>query len=206
MTKIKLCGLSRPEDIEAANRLKPDYVGFVFWPESRRAVTPSQAARLKAALDPSIQAVGVFVNEDPETMAQLLEAGIIDLAQLHGRESPAYLRILAGFTSRPFIQAFRVQGPPDLDRALESAADHLLLDAGAGEGKAFDWSLLRGFPRPCLLAGGLTPENVGEAIEALHPWGVDVSSGIETNGTKDPEKMNAFVAAVRRADRKELIP
>ncbi len=206
MTKIKLCGLSRPEDIEAANRLKPDYVGFVFWPESRRAVTPSQAARLKAALDPSIQAVGVFVNEDPETVAQLLEAGIIDLAQLHGRESPAYLRILAGFTSRPFIQAFQMKGPADMERAAESTADHLLLDAGAGEGKAFDWSLLRGFPRPCLLAGGLTPENVGEAIEALHPWGVDVSSGIETNGTKDPEKMNAFVAAVRRADRKELIP
>ena len=206
MTKIKLCGLSRLEDIEAANRLKPDYVGFVFWPESRRAVTPSQAARLKAALDPSIQAVGVFVNEDPETVAQLLEAGVIDLAQLHGRESPAYLRILAGFTSRPFIQAFRVKGPADMDRAEKSTADHLLLDAGAGEGTVFDWSLLRGFPRPYLLAGGLTPENVGEAIDALHPWGVDVSSGIETNGTKDPEKMNAFIAAVRRADRKELIP
>ena len=206
MTKIKLCGLSCPEDIEAANRLKPDYVGFVFWPESRRAVTPARAARLKAALDPSIRAVGVFVNEDPETVAQLLEAGVIDLAQLHGRESPAYLRLLAGFTSRPFIQAFRVKGQADLDRALESTADHLLLDAGAGEGKAFDWSLLRGFPRPYFLAGGLTLENVREAIEVLHPWGVDVSSGIETNGTKDPEKMNAFVAAVRQADRKELIP
>lgn len=206
MTKIKLCGLSRLEDIEAANRLQPDYVGFVFWPESRRAVTPAQAARLKAALDPSIRAVGVFVNEDPETVAQLLAAGIIDLAQLHGRESPAYLRLLAGFTSRPFIQAFRVKGPADMDRAEKSTADHLLLDAGAGEGKVFDWSLLRGFPRPYLLAGGLTPENVGEAIDALHPWGVDVSSGIETNGTKDPEKMNAFIAAVRRADRKELIP
>ena len=133
MTRIKLCGLSRLEDIEAANRLKPDYVGFVFWPESRRAVTPAQAARLKAALDPSIRAVGVFVNEDPETVAQLLEAGVIDLAQLHGRENPAYLRLLAGFTSRPFIQAFRVKGQAALDRALESTADHLLLDAGAGE-------------------------------------------------------------------------
>ena len=203
MTKIKLCGLSRPEDIQAANRLLPDYVGFVFWPESRRAVTPAQASALKAALDPSIRAVGVFVDEDPETVAQLLAAGIIDLAQLHGRESPAYLRILSGLVGHKIIQAAKVAGRADLDRGLETTADHLLLDAGLGEGKAFDWSLLTDFPRPYFLAGGLTPDNVGEAIQVLRPWGVDVSSGIETDGYKDPAKMEAFVSAVRRADEKE---
>ena len=206
MTKIKLCGLFRPEDIEAANRLKPDYAGFVFAPGSPRQVTPSQASRLRAALDPSIRAVGVFVNEDPETVAQLLAAGIIDLAQLHGRESPSYLRLLMAFSGRPIIQAFRIRGAEDLARANQSAADHLLLDAGAGEGRAFDWTLLHGFRQPYLLAGGLTPETVADAVRTLRPWGVDVSSGIETNGTKDPEKMAAFVAAVRRADRKETIP
>ena len=203
MTKIKLCGLSRLEDIEAANRLKPDYVGFVFWPESRRAVTLAQAAALKAALDPSIRAVGVFVDEDPENVAQLLAAGIIDLAQLHGREGPGYLRILSSLVGHRTIQAVKVKGPEDLDRARESRADHLLLDAGAGEGRPFDWSLLSVFSRPYFLAGGLTPDNVGEAIRILAPWGVDVSSGVETDGRKDPAKMEAFVAAVRCADQKE---
>ena len=206
MTKIKLCGLSRLEDIEAANRLKPDYAGFVFWPESRRAVTPAQAAALKAALDPSIRAVGVFVDEDPENVAQLLAAGIIDLAQLHGREGPGYLRILSGLVGHRTIQAVKVTGPEDLDRARESRADHLLLDAGAGEGRPFDWSLLSVFSRPYFLAGGLTPDNVGEAIRTLAPWGVDVSSGVETDGRKDPAKMEAFVAAVRCADQKEDTP
>ena len=203
MTKIKLCGLSRMEDIETANRLRPDYVGFVFAPDSPRRVSPALAARLKAALDPKIKAVGVFVNEDPETVTQLLAAGIIDLAQLHGSESPSYLRILMGLTRHGAIQAFQVKGPEDLARAKESAADYLLLDAGAGEGRTFDWSLLRGFSRPYLLAGGLTPENVAVAVKALYPWGVDVSSGIETGGKKDPDKMEAFVAAVRGANRKE---
>ncbi len=206
MTRIKLCGLSRLEDIETANRLLPDYVGFVFAQGSPRQITPAQAARLKAALDPAIKAVGVFVNEDPETVAQLLDAGIIDLAQLHGRESPGYLRVLTAMTGHPVIQAFQVRGPEDLERAGASAADHLLLDAGAGEGKTLDWSLLQGIPSRYLLAGGLGPENVAAAIETLHPWGVDVSSGIETGGRKDPVKMEAFVAAVRGADGKEETP
>ncbi len=203
MTRIKLCGLSRMEDIETANQLRPDYAGFVFAPGSPRQVTPSQAVRLKSALDPSIKAVGVFVDEDPENVARLLAAGIIDLAQLHGRESTGCLRMLMAFSGRSIIQAFRIKGAEDLARAKESAADHLLLDAGAGDGTAFDWTLLRGFPRPYLLAGGLTPENVADAVRTLRPWGVDVSSGIETKGRKDPKKMEAFVTAVRNVDRKE---
>ena len=201
MTRIKLCGLTRPCDIEAANRLKPDYIGFVFAIKSRRYVSPEQAEALKKQLSPEIRAVGVFVSEDPETVAGLLNRGIIDLAQLHGSEDEAYLTRLRELTDRPLLQAFRVAGEEDLHRAESSSADGILLDAGAGDGAVFDWKLLKGWSRPYFLAGGLEPGNVREAIWILQPWGVDVSSGIETDGKKDPEKMAAFVTAVREEDR-----
>ena len=201
MTRIKLCGLTRPCDIEAANRLKPDYIGFVFAKKSRRYVSPEQAEALKKQLSPEIRAVGVFVSEDPETVAGLLNRGIIDLAQLHGREDEAYLKRLRSLTDRPLLQAFRIAGEEDLHRAESSSADGILLDAGAGDGAVFDWKLLKGWSRPYFLAGGLEPGNVREAIRTLQPWGVDVSSGIETDGKKDPEKMAAFVTAVREEDR-----
>ena len=201
MTRIKLCGLTRPCDIEAANRLKPDYIGFVFAIKSRRYVSPEKAEALKKQLSPEIRAVGVFVSEDPETVAGLLNRGIIDLAQLHGREDEAYLTRLRELTDRPLLQAFRVAGEEDLHRAESSSADGILLDAGAGDGAVFDWKLLKGWSRPYFLAGGLEPGNVREAIRILQPWGVDVSSGIETDGKKDPEKMAAFVTAVREEDR-----
>ncbi|MER2235236.1 MAG: phosphoribosylanthranilate isomerase [Candidatus Limivicinus sp.] len=201
MTRIKLCGLTRPCDIEAANRLKPDYIGFVFAKKSRRYVSPEQAEALKKQLSPEIRAVGVFVSEDPDTVAGLLNRGIIDLAQLHGSEDEAYLTRLRDLTDRPLLQAFRVAGEEDLHRAESSSADGILLDAGAGDGAVFDWKLLKGWSRPYFLAGGLEPGNVREAIRMLQPWGVDVSSGIETDGKKDPEKMAAFVTAVREEDR-----
>ena len=201
MTKIKLGGLTRPEDIEAANALKPDFIGFVFAQKSRRYVSPEMAGRLRAGLDPGIRAVGVFVREKPEQVAALLNAGVIDLAQLHGGEDEAYIQRLRALTDRPLIQAFRVDTAADLERARASAADCILLDNGpGGTGAAFDWALLRGFERPYFLAGGLGPENVAAAVTALHPFAVDVSSGIETAGVKDPEKMRAFVQAVRGAD------
>ena len=203
MTKIKLCGLSRPCDIEAANQLTPDFIGFVFAKKSRRYVAPEQAKALREALNPAIRAVGVFVREEPEIVAGLLNDGIIDLAQLHGGEDEAYIARLRALTDRPIIQAFRIEAPADLDRARASKADYILLDNGAGgTGAAFDWSLLRGFDRPYFLAGGLGPGNVAEAIAALHPYAVDVSSGIETDGHKDISKMQAFVAAARTADGK----
>ena len=201
MTRIKLCGLTRPCDIEAANRVKPDYIGFVFAKKSRRYVSPEQAEVLKKQLSPEIRAVGVFVSEDPETVAGLLNRGIIDLAQLHGSEDEAYLTRLRDLTDRPLLQAFRVAGEEDLHRAESSSADGILLDAGAGDGAVFDWKLLKGWSRPYFLAGGLEPGNVRKAIRTLQPWGVDVSSGIETDGKKDPEKMAAFVTAVREEDR-----
>ena len=204
MTKIKLCGMTRPCDIEAANALMPDYIGFVFAPKSRRYVSPEDARALREGLNPAIRAVGVFVREEPEVVAALLNAGVIDLAQLHGGEDAAYVARLRALTDRPLIQAFRVDAPADLGRARASSADYILLDNGAGgTGAAFDWSMLGGFDRPYFLAGGLGPENVGETVRALRPWAVDVSSGIETGGVKDAEKMRAFVEAVRAAQVKE---
>ena len=200
MTKIKLCGLSQPCDIEEANRLLPAYIGFVFAPKSKRYVPPETAAALKQRLHPSIQAVGVFVREEPEQVAALLRKGIIDIAQLHGGEDAAYVSALRRLMNRPIIQAFRVDSAADVAAAQESQADMILLDAGSGgTGTTFDWSLLRDIRRPYFLAGGLHPGNVREAVELLSPYAVDVSSGIETGGRKDPAKMAAFVQAVRAA-------
>lgn len=201
MTKIKLCGLTRPEDITAANALEPDFVGFVFAPKSRRYVTTEQARALRNQLSPTIQSVGVFVDEEPERVAALLEEGIIDLAQLHGREDEGYLERLRALTEKPIIQAFPIKTPKDLERAQASSADNILLDSGAGTGATFDWGLLTSVRRPYFLAGGLGPDNVAQAIGFLYPWGVDVSSGIETGGMKDFHKMAAFVAAVRKEEK-----
>ncbi len=197
MTRIKFCGLTGICDIEAANALRPDYIGFVFAKGSKRFVTPEQAARLKRVLDPEIRAVGVFVNEAPENISALLNRGVIDIAQLHGREDEPYLRRLRTLTGKPVIQAFRIRNDGDLRAAERSSADEILLDSGAGTGETLDWKLLKNFPRRYFLAGGLTPENVREAISLLNPFAVDISSGIETDGRKDRIKMTAFAANVR---------
>lgn len=203
MTQIKFCGLSRPCDIKAANDLNPDYIGFVFAKESRRAVTTGQAAELKGILDPHIKAVGVFVNEDPETAAQLLNSGIIDMAQLHGDEDESCIRRLRLLTHKPIIQAFRIGAECDGVRVEASTADVVLLDSGAGTGALFDWNLAEKIQRPYFLAGGLDPENVGQAVKRLKPYAVDVSSGIESEGVKDINKMAAFAAAVRAVRKEE---
>ena len=196
MTKIKLCGLSRICDIEAANRLKPEYIGFVFLPKSKRYVTYEKAKELKSLLSPDIKVVGVFVDESAEIVARLLNDGTIDIAQLHGGED--YISRLRKLTGKPIIKAFRIESEEDIARAEKSSADHILLDSGMGTGKVFDWSLIQSIKRPYFLAGGLDCDNVGEAIKKLRPYAVDVSSGIETNGLKDKEKMAAFVAKVRK--------
>ena len=198
MTKIKLCGLTRLEDIQAANRLRPDYVGFVFAPKSRRYVTTTQAKALKEVLDEGIQAVGVFVDAPMDQVARLLHEGVIDVAQLHGHEEDGYIQMLRRQTERPIWQAFQVRCVGDLVPAQTSAADCILLDSGTGTGQVFDWNLLRYVDRPYFLAGGLDAQNVSCAVRQSHPYGVDVSSGIETDGRKDQEKMAQFVAAVRK--------
>ena len=197
-TKIKFCGLSRNCDIETANALSPDYVGFVFAKNSRRCVSFAQAKELKALLAPGILTVGVFVNEDPRTVTALLEAGVIDAAQLHVDEDTDYIRGLKSLTEAPLIKAFGLRSIHDLPAVERCPADLVLLDSpGGGTGRLFDWQLLEDIQRPYFLAGGLSAENVGKAIARLRPFGVDVSSGIKTGGYKDREKMTAFAAAVR---------
>jgi len=198
MTKIKLCGLSQLCDIEVANGLKPDYIGFVFASKSKRYVTYEKAAELKDQLSPEIQAVGVFVDENPETVTEILNKGVMDIAQLHGGEDEDYIKRLRQRTDKPIIKAFRIETANDIETAEQSTADYILLDSGAGTGTVFDWELIQNIKRPYFLAGGLGVDNVGSAIEVLHPYAVDVSSDIETNGIKDKTKMAAFVTAVRK--------
>lgn len=198
MTKIKFCGLTRLCDIEAANELEPEYVGFVFAPKSRRYLTPERAMELRRALKPGIQAVGVFVDEAAETVADFLNKGIIDIAQLHGCEDGAYIGKLRRLADKPIIKAFRIETAQDAEDAGQSSADYILLDSGAGTGTVFDWRLIRNVKRPYFLAGGLWPDNVEDAVRQLHPYAVDVSSGIEEGGLKAKRKMAAFAAAVRK--------
>ena len=202
MTKIKLCGISRNCDIDAVNELKPDFIGFVFWQKSSRFVTKEKAYELKRLLDPDIKAVGVFVDEKPETVAELLNLGIIDIAQLHGTENEEYVKNLKKLSDKPIIKAFRIRTKYDIIDAEKSFADYVLLDSGAGTGTVFDWDLIKNIQRPYFLAGGLDACNAQTAVKSLKPYAVDVSSGIETNKVKDKAKMTAFVVAVRNAETK----
>ncbi len=198
MTKIKLCGLSRLCDIEAANELKPEYIGFVFAPGSRRYVNSDQVAGLKEQLSSDSKAVGVFVNEKPEFIVDLLKRGTIDIVQLHGSESEEYIMKLRQMTDKPVIKAITIDKEQDIEAANASSADYVLLDSGrGGTGVVFDWKLLKKVDRPYFLAGGLTTDNVRDAVKIWKPYAVDVSSGIETDGYKDRRKMERFVKEVR---------
>ena len=135
-------------------------------------------------------------------MARLLKSGLIDIAQLHGKEDDTYITRLRNLSDRSIMKAFRIQSAEDVEKAVKSSADLILLDADAGAGRVFDWSLIRDFDRPYFLAGGLDVRNVTEAIQTFTPYGVDVSSGIETNGKKDKVKMTAFAEAVRKAEKR----
>lgn len=206
-TKIKICGLRRQQDVDYVNRWKPDFVGFILADGFRRQILPEQAAKLADRLDPQIQRVGVFVNQPAEWVAGLLAQGILDWAQLHGEEDTEYIHSLQkichdnGCQAR-IIQAVRVHSVEDIRQAKGSPADLLLLDAWSaksvgGSGETFDWSLIQGLHRPFLLAGGLGADNVTEAIRYVHPYGVDASSSLETEGNKDPAKIKKFVETVR---------
>jgi len=199
MSKIKICGLRRIEDIEAVNHALPDYIGFVFAPSKRR-VGFKTAAMLKEKLDTGIKAVGVFVNEDISAISEIVQNGIIDLIQLHGDEDDVYIERLKKACACPVIKAVGVGGTPPV---LSKTADYLLFDKASdqrgGTGETFDWRILANYRGvPYFLAGGLASENVREALGQLLPFCVDVSSGVETDGFKDPEKINEFVQLVRR--------
>lgn len=198
-TRIKLCGMWREVDIEGVNAARPDYVGFVIdFPKSKRSLTRERVAQLSSQVDDRIVRVGVFVDEPQEFVAELFDAGTIDVAQLHGHEDEEYIARLRAISDVRIWQALQVRDAAATERARASSADMVVVDAGQGTGRVFDWSLVQGLDRDFILAGGLGPDNVAAAIEQVRPWGVDMSSGIETDGVKDPEKMRAAVAAVRK--------
>ena len=196
MTKVKFCGLSRIEDIIAANDLEPDYIGFVFAKGSKRQVSFDAACQLKTALSKNIKSVGVFVNEEVKKTANIANDGVIDIIQLHGDEDGEYIKTLRSLTDKPIIQAVILKEDLSVKKANDSPADFVLLDAGRGEGKIFDWELTKKIIRPYFLAGGLNDKNVAEAVAKLNPYAVDVSGGIETNGKKDHAKMKSFLRVV----------
>lgn len=188
------------------NRAQPDYAGFVFAP-GRRQVTAEQAENLRRQLDPAIAAVGVFVKAPVEEAAALANRGTIQLIQLHGEEDEAYVKALRERTTAPIIRVIRVRGPESLRDLDRYDCDYFLLDTYSGSqfgglGKTFDHSLLRQarFSRPFFLVGGLDADNVAAAIAESSPFGVDTSSGIETAGIKDENKIRAFVSAVRKEE------
>lgn len=198
-TRIKICGLTRLEDIQAVNEAKPDFAGFIVeFSKSRRNVTVEQLRAVREKLDESILPVGVFVNAPVELPAQLLNEGTIALAQLHGQEDENYIRQLRIMTDQLLIKAFSIKTEADIKKAIRSEADYILLDQGAGgTGEIFDWSLVPSIKRPWFLAGGLGCENLESAIHLLHPWAVDLSSSVETGGHKDSDKILEAVYAVR---------
>ena len=214
MTKIKICGLKRPEDIEMINKYRPDYCGFIInFPKSHRSLSPEQVRSLAAGVDREyIKTVGVFVDEPIENVAALLNDGTLDMAQLHGSESEGYIEILKKQTDKKIIKAFAVKDCRTLEAAAKSSADYILLDQGQGSGQSFDWSILGsesakeisgpdGFPeRDWFLAGGLNCGNIAEAIRRFHPFAVDLSSAVETDKFKDERKVCDIISLVRNTD------
>ncbi len=199
MTKIKICGLCRPCDVGYVNAARPDWCGFIVdFPKSRRSLAPDRVRALRRGLDQGIVPVGVFVDRPVEEVAALLNDGTVDIAQLHGHEDASYIGALRSAAPDCLVwKAFRVRSSADLAAADDSPADLVVLDNGYGTGERFDWSLAEQIHRPFLLAGGLTAENIPDAVASLHPYGVDLSSGVETDRRKDPAKIDAAVSAAR---------
>jgi len=202
-TRIKICGLTRLEDIAAVNRQRPDFAGFVL-AESKRRVTPDQVRDLIAELNPAIIPVGVFVDRPSLEVAEIALFCSLGAVQLHGRETNGEICRLRALLPAEvlIIKALRVKDSASLAMAGEIPADLLLLDAyspgaAGGTGTSFPWEWVQDLTRPYLLAGGLDGETVQQAIALLQPWGVDVSSGVETDGLKDEGKIADFIKKVR---------
>ena len=196
--QLKICGLTRAEDIAAANLLKPDYIGFVF-AKSKRHVDFNLAYLLKTELNKYIQAIGVFVNEDIDFIAKLCDRNIIDIVQIHGDENEEYISALKKAVCKPIIKAVRVKERMDI---LYNDIDYTLFDTYnkveyGGTGESFNWNMTKGYKKPFFLAGGLSYSNVVDAIHSAHPYCVDINSGVETNGVKDRQKIIDIVNLVR---------
>ena len=199
MTRVKMCGLRSEADVSSVLELRPDYAGFILSGGFRRSISRETFAELSAMLVGSgIKRVGVFVNEPLDSLVGFLD--YIDVIQLHGSEYEDYIRSLRELTDKPIIKAFTVKSEADIEAARASSADYVLLDSGTGTGSTFDHSLIADIDRPFFLAGGLTAENVGEAIRRYEPFAVDASSSLETDGIKDKTKMAAFAEAARRKE------
>ena len=200
MAKLKICGLTCEEDVAAVNEVRPDFAGFVIEvPGRRRSITVEQTKVLVKGLNKDTLPIGVFVDAPPELPISLLRDGTLWAAQLHGNEDEEYIEKIQNMTGKHVIKAFSIKTPEDVKRALKSPADYILLDQGiGGTGEAFDWNLVPPVKRPFFLAGGLAPENLRAAIAALHPWAVDISSSLETNGKKDPEKIHRLFRMLRQ--------
>ena len=196
-TELKICGLSRLEDVIAVNRHGADYAGFVFFKKSKRYIDPYQAGELIELLRSDITSVGVFMDEPLDSVISAARLSGVEMIQLHGHESDEYVEYVKGTLGRPVIKAYKASEEGALAKATASNADYVMIDSGAGSGKKFDWSILKDFKRDYFLAGGLDPESVGEAIRMLEPFAVDVSSGVETDGIKDENKIAEFINAVR---------
>jgi phosphoribosylanthranilate isomerase len=203
MAHVKICGITRPEDAELAASLGAWAIGFNFWPGSKRRVDPAVAAGIARELRRKVEPVGVFVNPALDEVVRIAEGVGLTHVQLHGDEGPSFCTAVAERTGARVIKALRVGSGADIRDAERFHTDFHMLDAAAGSayggtGRTFDWALVaqRRSKVPLILSGGLTPENVAEGIAAVHPWGVDVASGVESApGIKDPAKVEAFIAA-----------
>ncbi len=199
MTKIKICGLYREQDIAFVNEALPDYAGFIIdYPKSHRSIGMARAKILREMLRPEIRAVCVFVDQPIERAAEAADRLRADVIQLHGQEDDGYISELKERTGLTIWKAFRIREAADLTAAVRCRADAVLLDNGRGTGESFDWSQAAAFRRPFILAGGLTPETIPEAIRSLRPAVVDISSGVETERVKDRKMILAAVGAAHR--------
>ena len=200
MSRIKLCGLFRAEDINYANEARPDFVGFIF-AESKRKINHDKAAEFRKKLDKDIPAVGVFVNHEIPEIVKLVKDGTIQYVQLHGEEDETYINELKEYIDIPVIKAVRVRNSSDILEAEKLPADYLLLDTFSekekgGTGEVFDWSIIPEIKKPYFLAGGLNLENIEKALK-YDAYCYDVSSGVETDGIKDRDKMIEIVRKIR---------
>ena len=202
VTKIKICGLRSEEDIRIVNRCQPDYAGFICCSRFRRYVPSDTLEQLSKLLHPGIRKVGVFVDQPVEQIAQIVRRPLVDIIQLHGCEDERYISGLRQLIPSEIriMKAFQIHSAEDICQVEASTADDVLLDGGQGSGQTFDWRKIESMNRPFFLAGGLNPENVEEAVRRLHPCAVDVSSGVETDGHKDEEKVRQLIRRVREMD------
>lgn len=202
MNKIKICGLSRMEDIAYVNEAKPDYAGFIIhFPKSHRNVDCDRLQNLRRCLDRSIKAVGVFVNQPEQDVIQIAKTCELDLIQLHGTEDESYIQKIQKAAEIPVIKAFQIRTEHDLEKVETCSADYILLDAGQGAGKVFDWTLLKGIQRSYFLAGGISADNIEEAIRMTHPFALDLSSGVETEKMKDRNKILEVVNIAHKEEK-----